>query len=69
MTTKALYCSRCRDNYGHHIARHKFGPDRFRRVIVTGCNSNGTYQCRCEDCGHNWKSKSPEAGELYALRQ
>lgn len=68
MTTSPLYCSKCRDNYGHHIARHKFGPEKFRNVIVIGRNSNGTYKCRCKECGHTWNSKSQEAVALFASR-
>ena len=65
MTTNALYCSKCRGNYAQHIANYKFGPEKFRQVIVTDRNSNGTYKCRCEECGHTWKSKSPEAEALF----
>ena len=66
MTTSAIYCSKCRDNYGHHIARHKVGPEKFRNVNVTGRNRNGTYKCRCEECGHIWNSKSREVAALFA---
>lgn len=66
MTTSMLYCSKCRDAYGHHIARGKFGPDIFRRVIVTGRNKNGSYSCKCEGCNHAWNSRSPEAAALFA---
>jgi hypothetical protein len=31
---KQMYCSRCRDSYGHHIARKKFGTDIFRNVKI-----------------------------------
>jgi len=65
MTTNMLYCNKCRDTYGHHIAAGKFGPDIFRRVVVTSHNSNGSYRCKCEGCGHTWNSRSPEAQVLF----
>lgn len=64
MTTTAIYCSKCRDANGHHIARGKVGSDIFRRVKVIGRNKNGSYQCVCE-CGHTWPSKSKEAATIY----
>lgn len=64
MTTKAIYCSKCRDGSGHLIARGKIGPDVFRKVTVTGRNNNGSYSCKCE-CGHSWSSRSPEAAALF----
>ena len=64
MTTLAIYCSKCRDRNGHHIARGKIGPEVFRRVSITGRNKNGSYQCKCE-CGHTWSSKSKEAAAIY----
>jgi hypothetical protein len=64
VTTKAIYCSKCRDANGHHIARGKSSPEIFRRVTVAGRNSNGSYRCRCE-CGHTWSSTSQEAATLY----
>jgi len=69
MATSAIYCSKCRGNYGHHIARHKFGPEKFRNVTVTGRNNSGTYKCKCEGCGHTWNSKSREATVLFASRR
>ena len=64
MTTKAIYCQKCRDANGHHIARGKVSPGIFRRVAVVERNSNGSYRCVCE-CGHTWISKSPEAARRY----
>lgn len=59
-----LYCSKCRDYYGHYIARHKEDSDIFRRATVTDRNPNGTYQCRCK-CGHTWSSRSKEAKKQF----
>jgi hypothetical protein len=64
MTTQAMYCSKCRDANGHHIARGRVATEVFRRVTVVGQNENGTYECKCE-CGHTWSSKSKEAEMIY----
>lgn len=67
MTTKAIYCQKCRDANSHHIARGKVGPGIFRRVAVVERSANGSYRCACE-CGHTWISKSPEAERLFSQR-
>lgn len=64
MATQFIYCSKCREANNHYIATGRVAPEIFRRVIVVGRNTNGSYQCRC-DCGHTWSSKSKEAAELY----
>ncbi len=64
---RKLYCSKCRDLYGHHIALMRHGPEVMRRVTVTAQLGNGTYACRCE-CGHVWKSRSAEAAMIWSNR-
>lgn len=66
MTAAMLYCSNCRDRYGHQITRGKYGPDIFRRVTVTGRHRDDSYQCRCHGCDHTWRPSSPEVAELFS---
>lgn len=68
VTTSSIYCSKCRADFAHHIAQGKFDPDKFRNVEVLAPLQNGLYECRCRDCGHRWKSKSPEAALLVTSR-
>jgi hypothetical protein len=68
MTASRLYCSKCRDDFAHHIARGKVRSDIFRRVAVTGRNHDGSYLCSCGQCGHKWSSRSAEAANLFAQR-
>lgn len=64
-----IYCSKCRDANGQNIARQKLSNDVFRTVEVVSELGSGLYECRCGNCGHTWKSKSPEAAELYRSKQ
>lgn len=68
MATTSIYCSKCRDNSAHGIARGKLSSDRFRQVSVVERNGNGSYRCECE-CGHTWSSKSEEAERLFNQRR
>lgn len=69
MTAKKLYCSKCRDAYAHHIARGKIADDACRMVAVISPRGNGSYQCKCQNCGHTWISVSKEAKEIHERSQ
>lgn len=68
MTVKRLFCSKCRDELGHSIARFKASPDDFRRISVLAQLRSGIFLCRCDRCGHTWRSSSPEAAAIAARK-
>lgn len=65
MTTSSIYCSKCRNNFGHQIARGTYDSDIFRQIEIISKNKNETYKCKCLTCGHIWNSSSFEAESLY----
>ncbi len=62
-----LYCSKCRDELIHRIARYKESDDTYRRVKVIKANTMNSVVCQCERCGHIWPSRSLEARKLAEL--
>ena len=66
MPSIGLYCRKCRDAMGHHIARFKASPSDFRRVVVVGMTNSGAYSCRCESCGHTWVSRAKAAKDAFS---
>lgn len=69
MTTTRLYCKKCRDAFSERIARHKSSPDVFRNVQVVAKLRLGVYQCKCNQCEHEWKSRAAEARDIWDRSQ
>lgn len=62
--TRRLYCSRCKKK--HFVAALCGSPKHFN-VIVRGRTLSGAADCRCNTCGHTWKSNS-ECGRQLASK-
>ena len=65
MSATRIYCSVCRSNNSHNIARGKIGPESFRDIVVIARSGIDKFVCECIRCSNTWTSKSLEAKALF----